>query len=418
MKIFISTNLKELSAIFAPHGKLFVVGGYVRNSLLGFQDTDVDLAGKLTPEKVVQILAGTKFEVIAKSAQIGYVKIKADDEVFEYTTFRKDNYYNSGAHHVCSVSYVDDLRKDAMRRDFTINALYYDIETEKIIDIYSGVLDLKNHIMRTVEVPGFVLAHDGMRILRLIRLSAQLNFKIDFATLATAKKYAHLLHDISPAKKLGELFAMLQASTRYPISRKNAHIKALSHLNELHLWPSLYVQANRVHLMMVKKVSPEHLFYALLIDIINTTNPDCVEYYLKDLLGTEGFCQPSTTIAHTNNIICGFYDALNKMNNKAYFFKYFQYFEEIAPLILAQSKKLYGKYRFFYSYILKHKLPTSVKDLAINGKDLKLEVPELPEKKYSAVLGELLSKVFDGEIQNEKTALIQEVKNVYPNKYY
>ena len=258
MKIYVSKNLKELSTLFAPHAKLFIVGGYVRNSLLGFRETDVDLASSLTPEKVATLLKDTKFEILEKSQTIGYVKIKVENEVYEYTAFRKDNYYRGGTHKVHSVSYVEDLRQDAMRRDFTINALYYDIETEKIVDIYSGLLDLKNRVVRTVEVPGYVLAHDGTRILRMIRLASELNFKIDFATLATAKKFAHLLHDVSPQRKFQELQNILKASTRYPTSQKNAHIRGLGYFNDLRLWNSFYISTSRVHLKAVKKMNVEN----------------------------------------------------------------------------------------------------------------------------------------------------------------
>ena len=415
MKIFVSKNLKDLSVVFAKHSKLFIVGGYVRNSLLGIGNTDIDLAGNLTPEKVAHILKDTKFEIVSKSQQLGYVKIKCENEVYEYTAFRKDNYYNGGTHKVQSISYVEDLRQDAMRRDFTINALYYDIETQKIIDIYSGLLDLKNEVVRTVEVPGYVLAHDGTRILRMIRLSSQLDFKIDFSTLAAAKKYAHLLHDVSPAKKFDELMAILRSSTKYPISWRKAHLKGLGYFNDLRLWNSFFVATNRVHLKMVKKVSVENMFYGLLIDIIDTVNPDCIEYFIKDLLGKSGFCLPNAQIQNTNNVICGYYDALNKMNNKQYFFKYFNCFDQIGEILMARSKKLYAKYKFFYSYIIKHKLPTHIKALDISGDDIKANCPQIPEKKYASVLSGLLSRVFDGEIANQKAALIQEVKNDFTN---
>ncbi|MBR5226663.1 MAG: CCA tRNA nucleotidyltransferase [Clostridia bacterium] len=411
MKIYVSKNLKELSSLFAEQAKLFIVGGYVRNSLLGFRETDVDLASSLTPEKVISLLKDTKFEVLEKSQTIGYVNIKVENEVYEYTAFRKDNYYRGGTHKVQSVSYVEDLRQDAMRRDFTINALYYDIETEKIVDIYSGLLDLKNRVVRTVEVPGYVLAHDGTRILRMIRLASELNFKIDFATLVTAKKFAHLLHDVSAQRKYQELQNILKASTRYPTSQKNAHIRGLGYFNDLRLWNSFYISTSRVHLRAVKKMGVGNIFYAFLIDVIDTVKPDCIEYYLKELLGKGGYCLPNSTIQYTNNIICGYYDALNKLQNKKYFFKYFNYFEKIGELLAVKSKKLYAKYKFFYSYIIKHKLPTNVKELQISGADIKKTYPNLPEKKYGAIMTDLLSKVFDGLLLNEKNTLLEEIKN-------
>ena len=120
---------------------------------------------------------------------------------------------------------------------------------------------------------------------------------------------------------------------------------------------------------------------------------------------------PNSTIQYTNNIICGYYDALNKVQNKKYFFKYFNYFEKIGELLSVKNKNLYAKYKFFYSYIIKHKLPTTVKELAISGADIKKTFPKLPEKKYGAVMADLLSQVFDGLLANEKNALLEEIKN-------
>lgn len=415
MKIKISQNLLELAELFQKHGKLFIVGGYIRNSFLGFTETDIDLASSLPPEKIVSLLKNTKFEIIEKIMKNGYIKIKCGDEVYEHTTFRKDNYYESGMHQVESVEYLTDIRQDAMRRDFTCNAIYYDIISQKIIDIYSGILDIKNARIRTVEVPGFVLAHDGVRILRMIKLASQLNFKIDFATFATAKKYTKLLADISGARKFDELMAILQAPKRYSISKKNAHIKGLSYFNDLHLWNSFYIPISRVRLKMVKNVSAENVFFGFLIDVIDSVKPDCIEYFLKDLLGANGLCQSNAFVNHCNSIICGYYDAINQENNKTYFFKHFDDFKKIGELLAVKSKKLYSKYNFFYHYIQKHKLPISLRELKINGDDLKENFKDIPSKKYNIVLQGLLDKVFDGVIENQREALLKEVENDYSN---
>lgn len=409
MKIKVSENLRELAEKFQKYGNLFVVGGYVRNSLLGFAETDIDITSRLTPEKITTILKNTKFEIVEKFSDVGVVVIKCGDEVYEHTTFRKDNYLSTGEHEPQSVDYVNDLREDAMRRDFTINALYYEILTGKIIDVYSGLLDLKNGVIRTVEVAGYVLAHDGVRILRMVRQASELNFKIDETTFATAKKNTRLLANISPFRKLKELNSILNASKRYPVSKKDAAIKGLEYFNDLKIWKYFFVPASRVRLKMIKKVSLENIFYGLLIDIIDTTNPDCIEYFIKDFLGKNGFCQPASVINEINHIICGYYDALNKMSNKQYFFKYFNYFDKIGELLWAKSKKLFSKYKFFQSYIKKHELPISLKDLNLGGNDLKSNFPELLERKYNTVLYMLLEKVFDGEIVNDKDILLDEV---------
>lgn len=418
MKIKVSKNLKDLSEIFKPYAKLFIVGGYIRNSILGFTQTDIDLASQLTPEKLELILKGTKFEIVSKSLEVGYVKIKCENEIYEHTTFRRDNYYENGVHKVKSVDYVSDLSQDAMRRDFSINALYYDIQTEKIIDIYSGLLDLKNGVIKTVEVPGYVLAHDGTRILRMIRFASELNFKIDYATLAAARRHAHLINDISPKQKFDELKLILTSSNKYPCSKRNAQIYGLGFFNLLHLWPSFYIPISRVKFRMLKKVSFDNKFMGLMIDIIDSVNPDCVEYFINEVLGKNGFCLEKSTVEYVNHIICGYYDAVNKMNNKFYFFKYFDNFERIAELLQSHSKKLYTKYRFFQNYIRKHNLPTHITELQINGDDLLRECPELSEKKFSTVLQDLLSKVFDGKVANDKKSLITEVKNDISNNRY
>lgn len=418
MKIKVSQNLRDLAFFLRPYAKLFIVGGYIRNGLLGITETDVDLASSLPPEKLAEILKGTRYEVIKKNTDVGYLQIKVDGEVYEHTTFRRDNYFQDGRHKVKSVNYVDDVREDAMRRDFTINALYYDIETGKIIDIYSGVLDLKAGVIRTVEVPGFVLAHDGRRILRMVRLASELGFKVDYATLVAAKKYTRLLHDISPSIKFTELMAILHASKKFSISKKGAHLIGLNYFNQLHLWNSFFITITKVKFKMVKRVKYKNIFYGFLIDVIDTLKPDCIEYFLKDLLGKKGFCLPKKFFEDTNTIICGYYDAIHKMNNKFYFFKYYEYFEEIAELLQSYKKTLYSKYKFFYSYINKHNLPVKISELAISGEDLIEHCPELNSKKYNVVLVELLSKVFDGELTNDKHSLIQEVKNGISNNRY
>ena len=125
---------------------------------------------------------------------------------------------------------------------------------------------------------------------------------------------------------------------------------------------------------------------------------------------------PKANIETITKIICGYYDALNKMNNKKYFFKYFNYFPKISELLKIKSKFLYNKYYFFDYYIKKHKIPIHIKDLKIRGEDLK-KIKELPAKKYSLVLADLLDKVFDG-LANDKETLLKEVEDGIRNNLY
>lgn len=418
MKITISENLKELAELLKRHGSLYIVGGHIRNAILGFEGTDIDLTAKITPEKMVEYLKGTKFEIIEKSYKMGTVKIACENEIWDYTTFRKDNYSSGGMHRPQNVDFIEDLRQDAQRRDFTMNAIYYDILKEKTIDIYSGILDVKRHIIRCVETPSFVFSHDGLRILRMVRFASELGFKIDHTTLVTARKMAYQTNDISPFRKFTELNAVLNASKKYPISKKNAHLIGLNLYNELKLWNSHFVSASKVRLNMCKKLNVENLFLGLLIDIIDTICPPCVEYFINDFLGKEGFNLPPQTVKFYNLVICGYYDALNKMSNKKYFFKYYNVFEKVGEILQRKNKSLFSKYKFFYSYINKHKLPINIKELDISNDDLKKNFPTLPPKKYEIVLISLLNKVFDGIVKNEKSLLLNEIKNDLYNDVY
>lgn len=418
MKIKVSENLLELANILKPLGTLYIIGGYVRNSLLGIVTSDLDICASITPEKLIAKLKDTKYKIEKKNLAFGTVAISCEDEIYQYTTFRKDNYASTGEHRPKSVAYIEDIRQDAQRRDFTINSIYYDILQEKIIDVYSGKFDLRNQIIRTVEVPAYVFAHDGLRILRMIRFACELNFKIDNTTLLAAKKLGSKVNDISNDRKYYELMRILNSPTKYSTSKKNAHIKGLNYFNDLKLWPSYNITTTKVKVKMSKKVSQENVFIGLLIDIIDTICPDCIEYYLKDILGSNGFNLPASQINELNLIICGYYDALNKMDNKKYFFKYFDYFDKIAEILQIKSNSLYSKYKFFHSYIKKHKLPVSLRELKINGDILKKNFPALSPKKYGYVLNELLSKVFDAEVQNTENSLIKEAENVISNCGY
>ena len=126
-KIEISEDLEKLAHKLKNKAELFVVGGYVRNSLLGIGDTDIDLCSKLTPEELKTYLKNTNYIVKDKSKKLGTVTISIGDEVYEHTTFRSEEYDGTGKHSPVSICFVDDIRQDAKRRDFTVNCIYYSI---------------------------------------------------------------------------------------------------------------------------------------------------------------------------------------------------------------------------------------------------------------------------------------------------
>ncbi len=223
----VTESLKELASIFG--GELFIVGGYVRNSLLNFNTSDVDLAAKFTPEDVLKKLVGSKYTVKTTSEKLFTLKIICGKESYEYTTFRIDSY---GLGHTPTDAYAtNDIEVDALRRDFKMNAVYYDIAKETIVDPLNGIADIKNKIISTTREGEEVFCEDGLRLMRLARMSAELDFEIEKTTFDAAKKYAYKIKEISKERIRDELDKILIADTAYNIPY--AHYKGLKILTEM-----------------------------------------------------------------------------------------------------------------------------------------------------------------------------------------
>lgn len=406
MKIQISKNLKNLSKLFPC--ELYVVGGYIRNHIMGIDNEDVDIVSRLSLAEIEDLLQGTAFSFKVKSKTLGSALICIGDEKYEYTTLRKDFYGEGGAHMPERVEFVDSIEEDAKRRDFACNAIYYDIKNDKIYDFYGGIEDINKKIIKTVETPDDVLCHDGVRILRLFRFQCELNFKIDKPTLLAAFKYKTNLRDVSGERVIYEITRILHSPNKYKgISKPKAYMKALKNFNKGVLWPCVGIDCNKLKFNMVKKV--EHKSQGFLIDVIDNVNPISISYYLNLIL-SNSFGLSRKMCDFYINILSGYYAALNVEQNKPYFFKYFDNFPQILELLVHKSKYLANKYEFFYKYIISHKLVVSTKDLKITGEDIKNNYPTVKPNRFKPILDSLLSDVFDGVVVNDRDALIKAVE--------
>lgn len=242
MQISIPKYLLSLSDFFKRHGfSLYVVGGYVRNKLLSLPYADIDVATNATPQQVEQICRSSPYQIVPIAAELGTVQIHFTFQdkkfILECTTFRKDEYANDGHHRPSAVKFSKDIRDDAFRRDFTINALYADLHTGEVLDPTGGINDLAHGIIRTTSTnPDFILQDDGLRILRLIRFAAELSFQIDPETYASAKKNAPLLENIANERIWKEFCLILMSDTRYPKTQHSfppSHQRALEMLTEI-----------------------------------------------------------------------------------------------------------------------------------------------------------------------------------------
>ena len=245
----------------------------------------------------------------------------------------------------------------------------------------------------------------------MVRIVGELGLKIEKRTLKSAFQMAKNIQDLPPARKYMELEKILYCDKRYKDVKSNFK-KILKLLNKLCVWQYFGLPVKAIKYNMVNKV--EDRFLGLLIDIVDTLNPECLQTFLENFLKEE-FAFNSKQIQKVFTYISGYYNALNGMKNKDYFFKYFEDVSVIFPLLAKKSKHITNKYMFFYEYIIRHGLVIKISDLKINEDDIKNNFPKIDERSYGRILEYLLSEVFDGKIKNTKEDLLQEIDKTFQN---
>ena len=179
-KIFadIPAPIKEIAIILNTEGfQCFLVGGSVRDSIMGFTPKEYDIATDAKPEDVQRIFKYT----IPTGIKHGTILVILDDMQVEITTFRSDGNYSDGRH-PDKVEYTASIEDDLPRRDLTINAMAYNVLDGNLIDMFDGMKDIKNKIIRSVGNPYERFTEDGLRIMRAIRFATKLNFNIEKET--------------------------------------------------------------------------------------------------------------------------------------------------------------------------------------------------------------------------------------------
>lgn len=216
--------LHAMARVFEKAGvPLYLVGGAVRNRLMGIPLSDVDVCGPARPERVCELCEGTEVRAVLRAAHFGTVELHMRDEndrhhMAEYTTFREDSY--RCGHRPSAIRFTEDIGVDALRRDFSVNALYRRIRAdgvEEVIDPTGGLAHLTLGVLHTVtEDPDRVLKDDGLRILRAARFQAELALAPTNALLASAARHVGLLGEIARERLGEECKKVLMADFRYP----------------------------------------------------------------------------------------------------------------------------------------------------------------------------------------------------------
>jgi len=276
---------------------VYLVGGSVRDILMGRECSDFDFTTPLVPDLIEAAVrkAGRKPYLIGK--KYGTVGFKADGRVVEVTTFRSEVYPDDTRKPI--VEYLDDLAADLARRDFTINAIA--MQGEQVIDLFGGKADIEARVIRAVGNPRERFKEDPLRMLRAARFASQLGFSVEPATISAMERYAHRILHVARERWMAELDKLLVGdAVVYALELLAATGLLRFMLPEMHLQVG-YDQNSPYHdrtlwehtLGVVDATEPDVTLRwgALLHDVakpfVRAEKPDRSTYLKHDLLGAE-----------------------------------------------------------------------------------------------------------------------------------
>ena len=207
----VSSNAVRVTSTLQQAGfKAFLVGGAVRDLLLGIKPKDFDIATNATPEQVKKLFR--RAFIIGRRFQIVHVMFGQD--LLEVTTFRgasQDDAPKDEHGRVLRDNTFGEQHEDALRRDFTINAMYYDPATQTVLDYHGGMADIRNKTLRIIGVPEARFREDPVRLLRVVRFAAKLNFSIDPTTREPITVMAPLINNVPAARVFDEMLKLLMS---------------------------------------------------------------------------------------------------------------------------------------------------------------------------------------------------------------
>lgn len=429
----IRVELEKLASYFPSEKPLYAVGGCVRDYLRGKECYDIDLSGAVKPSDLVEILGKTPFKVVSASPRLGTVIIKGKN-TYEYTTFRIDSYpEGSGVHTPTDVRFTDDLTVDAKRRDFKCNAIYYSIKDRRIIDPLGGKEDIKRSLLSTTIEPDVVLSQDGLRILRLVRFVSKLGYEIENNTYDSAKRLVGRLNEISVERIREELNKILEGEHCY---------KALTLMRDMGIFTiilSELAQNDGVkqkeqyhkydvleHTFKVVELCPPHvrlagLFHDIAKGMCQMRDGNMYFHNLEGAQMTRDIMTrlkyPTRQIERVSRMVqLHMFDVSNNTKEskcRRFIANNLDIFEDMLALFEADSigtgyhsaSRTTDKLRGIYAKMLAEKVPMSVKELAINGNDLKGLGFE--GKDVGDALKEIWDLALRGEIANQKDRLLE-----------
>lgn len=390
----------------------FIVGGCVRDYILGIEPNDYDITTNANPNTIIDIFKD--FKIIKTGIKHGTVGILIDKNIYEITTYRIESEYECNRRPK-SVEFTSNIVDDLKRRDFTINAMAYN-DKKGLIDKFGGVLDLKNKVIKTVGNPDKRFNEDGLRIIRAIRFSAKLGFNIEEKTLNSIYKNYHIVKNISVERITEEVNKII-------ISENPQNIILLYKVRIFKALGISYNFDNNEYLDLEKQLKIirliDELDYKLLIlqYIINLK----IKNYKQDDYIVNILKYSNKTKSSINSLME--YMFINENNLNRVDIKYIlnkighSTFKRILNLksiyyskVLNETDKNIEEYIKIIDDIINNKECYTIKDLKLDGNDLK----EIGYKGYEIgqSLNYLLEEVIKNPKINSKNILIKKLKDI------
>lgn len=399
---FISNKIKE-----SGH-ESFIIGGSVRDLILGKNPYEYDIATSAHPEEIKK-----KFKrVIETGIQHGTVTVMLGDNAYEVTTYRKDIDYTDGRR-PNKIEFGATLSEDMKRRDFTMNAIGLDILSEKLVDENNGIEDIKNKIIRTIGNPLERFGEDGLRPIRAIRFLSTLNFSIEPETYKAIFLTRHVTEKISRERFHDELNKILISKNSFT----GLYELYKNQIFELFTKASFKKNLNLENLKNIDKleVSPLGLRLSFLLNHLLEDNSKIVnaELVLKDFRYSKVNMKDSLFYLDLFNQSYQI-DKMDLAEIRKFLSKIISYTgkREIDPILngILSYLKIYSDENAFLNFqtkisnLLNSNNPLILKELAVNGNKIVAQFPNIDKRELGKILNSILNKVLETpEINTEET---------------
>jgi len=381
--------LKAINLLETNNYEVYVVGGAVRDYLLGKTPSDYDLSTNATPEEIKQVFAN--YFTIDTGIKHGTVTVMIDHKLLEITTYREEEGYID-FRRPSKVTFIKNIKSDLARRDFTINAICFN---RKFLDLHDGINDLENKIIKAIGKPEERFTEDPLRILRALRFASTLDFEIEKATKNAVLKYFPLLKKVSKERINVELSKLLVG--------KNVKQILIEYKDLLEKYIFKFRLSN-MHINVIDEVSNDLVTKVSLLYL--NSDIDDVTKSLKELKFPNKFIKKIVNVLK--------YYGYKIVNNEVEMLKVLKVVEYVTLGIILDLKNTLEKGKYQAEINLYQNLKAKVlriNDLKINGRDL-IKIGFKEGLIIRNTLERLLDDVING-LENERNSLIKKAKEYY-----